>query len=407
MTPPLLGGNPLLEWLLDGDGDDVLLVDAARPWTRRPLVEAVARRADALGALGGARRGVGVPREGEGIAELLAVVAAGGRAMVGVDPGQEPPAAWDPPGSWIMAVPTSGSTRASRWVALGCEGIRHVAECTVTTLELCAGERLFCPLPLAHSYGLTQLWCSLRAGATLVLPPRPLVGRDWARARDCAVVAAIAPHAEALLAVRLNPRAVTLAGQGTAPAVRRRLAAAMPTTSFHVFYGLTEATSRVLALPPGEFLAAPEATGYPLPGTVTRLVDDELWVQGPQLSPGYLDDPQATARGFADGWLRTGDVFAVEGARHSFRGRRDGMVKRHGEKVFVERVESTILDVPGVVDARVFAVDDELVAEVVGQDVQTVGLRAAVRRALGGASVPDRVVVVPTVDRTAAGKLRR
>ena len=407
MTSLRTHGQPLLEWLVAGDRADVVVVDDGGSWTRGELVSAVTRRGDELGALEGTRRGVGVPCGGVGVVELLAVIAAGGLPLVGVRAGNEPPPSWTPPGRLSLAVPTSGSTGTPRWVALSAGGIAHVAACVVDILGLRPGERLFCPLPLAHSYGLTQLWCCLRARATLVLPRRPLLGRDWAAAGDCAVIAAIAPWAEAMVAARVSPRAVTLAGQATPPAARRRLAAAMPSTEFHVFYGLTEATSRVLALPPGRFLDAELAVGVPLAGTEVAVRDGELWTRGPHVSPGYLDDLEATAAGREGDWRRTGDAFVSGHDDLAFLGRRDGMVKRLGEKVFPERVESVILGLSGVHDVRVVLDGDVLVAEVAGGDVDVARVRAEVRRVLGGASVPDRVLPVPAVPRTPSGKVRR
>jgi len=85
-------------------------------------------------------------------------------------------------------------------------------------------------------------------------------------------------------------------------------------------YGLTEAAPNVLYLRPEQLPQHPGAVGRPYPTVDTRITDlesglplegpavGELWVRGPSLFAGYLDDADATARAVRDGWLRTGDL---------------------------------------------------------------------------------------------------
>src|SRR5690606_38386084 len=85
-------------------------------------------------------------------------------------------------------------------------------------------------------------------------------------------------------------------------------------------YGLTEAAPNVLHLPAAEAAEHPGAVGRPYPHVSVSVVDSqtllpldgeatgELWVRGPSVFPGYLDDDAATAAAIHGEWLRTGDL---------------------------------------------------------------------------------------------------
>lgn len=60
--------------------------------------------------------------------------------------------------------------------------------------------------------------------------------------------------------------------------------------------------------------------GMMMPSTLIRLVDPEtgkdaadgkegeIWIKGPQVCKGYLNNPQANAETWVDGWMKTGDI---------------------------------------------------------------------------------------------------
>ncbi len=61
------------------------------------------------------------------------------------------------------------------------------------------------------------------------------------------------------------------------------------------------------------------SVGRPVPGSACAVLDEDrarapagrvgrVWINGPSLMEGYLDDPGATARALRDGWLDTGDL---------------------------------------------------------------------------------------------------
>ena len=132
-------------------------------------------------------------------------------------------------------------------------------------------------------------------------------------------------------------------------------------------YGLTEAspvvTSSVGMTP------VFGSVGRVLDGIELRLVDDdggdalvgdagEIWVRGPNVFAGYLDDAEATARVLtADGWLRTGDIgMCDEDGRLYLVDRAKDLVIVSGFNVYPAEVEEVLTAHPAVADAGVIGV---------------------------------------------------
>lgn len=122
--------------------------------------------------------------------------------------------------------------------------------------------------------------------------------------------------------------------------------------------------------------------GRPREGVGLRLVDaqgrdvatgavGELLVHTPdpfELSHGYLNDPEATARSFRDGWFHTGDLFMRDSDDNwFFMDRVKDMIRRRGENISSFEVEAELLQFPGVMAAAAVAVpgdggEDEVLA---------------------------------------------
>ena len=142
-------------------------------------------------------------------------------------------------------------------------------------------------------------------------------------------------------------------------------------------YGLTE-TSPVTHVirPHGE--NRPGSIGPALVGTECRLVDPEtgedvaegergeLWIRGPQVMAGYLNNAEATAATIdSDGWLHTGDV-AVRDADgfYSIVDRLKELIKYKGFQVPPAELEALLITHPDVADVAVIGVPDEECGEV-------------------------------------------
>ena len=81
-------------------------------------------------------------------------------------------------------------------------------------------------------------------------------------------------------------------------------------------YGQTEAAPVVCCNPPGAHRI--DTVGPPLDGVEVRIAEDgEILVAGDNVMKGYWNDPEATARTLADGWLHTGDIGQLDARRLS------------------------------------------------------------------------------------------
>lgn len=148
-------------------------------------------------------------------------------------------------------------------------------------------------------------------------------------------------------------------------------------------------------------------------------VEGRLWVAGPTIMSGYLDDPAGTATAVKDGWLSTNDTaIRREDGRFEHTGRTDDIEVVGGINVSPREVEAVLLEHPAVRDVvvatvrnergasklRAFAVThDHLDSEL---DLERELLTLA-RSRLAAFKVPRSVDVVPELPRTLTGKMRR
>ena len=169
--------------------------------------------------------------------------------------------------------------------------------------------------------------------------------------------------------------------------------------------------------------------GRTLRGNAVRVVDDlgadspdwapgELWVGGTGVADGYLDDPELTAIRFvtAQGlrWWRSGDIVRRRpDGQIEFLGRRDNQIKIRGHRVDLSEIDEAFRGLSWVraVASAPFEVDGRTlvglaVTPAEGAEVPArVALRAELRDLLADHMVPAVVVGVPSIPRTAEGKV--
>lgn len=150
----------------------------------------------------------------------------------------------------------------------------------------------------------------------------------------------------------------------------------------HSMYGLTETTSPSHAVPlnaeaPVDPTSGALSVGVPVPSTMARIVDEdgedlppgavgEIVISGPQLVPGYWQQPEETKRAMPGRRLRTGDVgFMDEHGWFYVVDRKKDMINASGFKVWPREVEDVLCEHPAVSEAAVVGVPDEYRGETV------------------------------------------
>jgi len=177
-------------------------------------------------------------------------------------------------------------------------------------------------------------------------------------------------------------------------------------------YGMTETFMTMSNPYAGERRAG--TVGFPLPGISVRIDDGELFVRGPNVFAGYWRRPDATAAAFVDGWFRTGDL-ATRSADgyYTLLGRKSDLIISGGFNIYPREIEELLLEQPGVAEAAVVGIADDVRGEVPvafivpldGFDPDT--LERCCREQLASFKVPRRFVPVESIPRTALGKVQK
>jgi fatty-acyl-CoA synthase len=193
---------------------------------------------------------------------------------------------------------------------------------------------------------------------------------------------------------------------------------------FKTGYGLTEAGPNTFWLPQEDVRRKPGAVGHPLFHIDVRVADEagrecgaeevgELLIQGPHVTPGYWNQPEASAETVVDGWLHTGDLARRDAeGYYTIVGRRKELIISGGENIYPAEVENVLAGHPGVAQVALVGVPDEHWGEVgcavvVPRDgpLTSEELAAFCRERLARYKVPKHIVFTERLPMTGAGKV--
>ncbi|MQA16348.1 MAG: AMP-binding protein [Pseudonocardiaceae bacterium] len=167
---------------------------------------------------------------------------------------------------------------------------------------------------------------------------------------------------------------IAYGGAPIAPSLVERIQQRFPHARVGNGFGLTETSSIATYLPHEWAAEHADSVGFAAP-VVDLSLDapdpgsgvGELLIRAPNVVPGYWNKPDATAATFVDGWLHTGDLARIDSHGLVYIvDRVKDMINRGGENVYSVEVENAMAGAPGIADAAVVGVPDEVMGEKVG-----------------------------------------
>lgn len=346
---------------------------------------------------------------------------------------------------------TSGSTGEPKGVVIPHQGILHLVDWAAHDLGIGPEDRLTNVNPIFFDNSVFDIYAGLLNGAAIVAldalkgrPPAELVAEI--AINKCTFFFAVPTLFMFLDSMHLltpdklpSVSRFMFGGEGFPIARLRRFYEAFSGTAQLInCYGPTE-TSCICSglvitdadLNPTEGLAP---LGRLNPGFSYRILDEELkpvsaggvgelWLGGPCVGLGYLNNPEETQKRFCqdpliDGYrailYRTGDLVALDQRTGllRFRGRADNQIKLRGYRVELEEIDHAISSIPGIVRALAIAIQDgngssRLIAAYSGNKLGDADLLAHCNKHLPAYMVPSRFVWLDSIPTNANGKADR
>ena len=336
-----------------------------------------------------------------------------------------------------LVLHTSGTTSRPKIVPLTHTNLLASANNIRTTLRLTEADRCLNIMPLFHIHGLlAAILATLSAGGSVFATPGFNALRFFStldEAKPTWYTAVPTMHQTILSRAERNQDVIT------ANPLRfiRSSSASLPVPVFHALeaafgcpvieaYAMTENAHQMTSnqLPPGQrkpgsvgCAAGPEVAIMSPDGRLLGANEEgEVVTRGPNVTPGYENNPKANADGFAFGWFHTGDQGVMdEDGYLKITGRLKEIINRGGEKVAPMEVDEVLMEHAAVHQAVTFAMPhdklgEEVAAAVVLREGQTVTereLQDFANAKLAAFKVPKRIVILDEIPKGATGKLQR
>ncbi len=332
---------------------------------------------------------------------------------------------------------TSGTTARPKIAPLTHRNVSASAINIGKSLRLSREDVCLNIMPLFHIHGLIgAVLSSIAAGASIVCAPSfdalkffrwfAESNPTWYTAVPTmhqAILGRAARNAEVIAAGRL--RLIRSSSASLPPPVMEEMEKVFGVPVLES-YGMTEAAHQMASnpLPPVKHFAGSVGIAS---GPEIAIMNDagdilmpnnvgEVVIRGRNVIAGYENNPEANAKGWTNGWFRTGDQgFLDEAGYLRLTGRLKEMINRGGEKVSPIEIETVLLGHPQVAQAVAFAIahpmlGEEVAAAIVlreGAKPDEHALREFVSAQLAPFKVPRKMVFLDAIPKGPTGKPRR
>jgi acyl-CoA synthetase (AMP-forming)/AMP-acid ligase II/thioesterase domain-containing protein/acyl carrier protein len=344
---------------------------------------------------------------------------------------------WNEADDVALVLLTSGSTSEPKLVPLKVRHLLAYAQAAGKHYGFGSGDRCLHVMPMFHGHGLmSSLLIPLANGSGVICSPdfdipsffqhmRTLRPTWYSAASSIhhAILAGIDDYRDIAREARLR---FIRSGSGRLdPKVMAGLEEAFGAPMLER-YGMSETGGTLTSnpMPPG--LRKPGTVGTQMFNEVA-IVDEsgellgsnrdgEVVARGPSVFDGYLDNPEANAAAFVNGWFRTGDLGRFDDDGYlTLIGRTKDVINRGGEKIGTLEVEAALAKHPAVEEVCVFAIPhpslgEEVAAAVTilaGRTVSKQEIRTHARGWLTDFKVPREVFILPSLPKGATNKIRR
>lgn len=315
---------------------------------------------------------------------------------------------------------TSGTTGKPKGVIQTYDNHWWSAVSSVLNLGLTERDSWLCAVPIFHISGLSIMIRSVIYGIPVYLEEH----FDEAKitkmllSGEISTISVVTSMLERLLRVHdssyhSNLRTVLLGG-GPANKATLEVCKARNIPLVQSF-GMTETASQIVTLSPKEALTKIGSSGKALfPAEVKIAEDGEILLKGPSITPGYLDNEEATKKAFSNGWFKTGDIGYLDEAGFLFvLERRSDLIISGGENIYPTEIEQVISSYELVQEVAVVGKADGKwgsvpVAYIVASDgFNEADLRTICQTNLASYKIPKQFLIVESLPKTASGKIKR
>jgi len=190
-------------------------------------------------------------------------------------------------------------------------------------------------------------------------------------------------------------------------------------------WGMTETSPGGISLEPADALRKLGSAGKALMHTEIRIIDEggkdvaantvgELIIRGPNITPGYWNNEEATKKTFMDGWLLTGDAARMDDEGFVYIvDRSKDMYISGGENVYPAEVENVLYQLPEIAEVAIIGVPSDRWGETgkavvvlkPGQTLSEDDIIAHCIKNLAKFKIPSSVAFIEALPRNATGKV--